>query len=1054
MKKNLFSKLLALFLSGTMLIGVGCKDYDDDIDDINKKIESLETGKLAPLEQQLASLQTTVSSLESAKTALEADIAKIEGQIADLTEQAADGSALEKLEQELADAIKAHEALEESINDVKDYCNDNFLKTADAVKTYATITSVADAVALAQGLKTYTTDQAISKAISDAKDAAIAAAGTAASSAFQGRFDAALDAALSGEAGKEGKIHEAIRTAIANYDATVHQCLTDALAENGTITKAIAEALSDAKTDLTAELQKWVSKRLTSLQLIPESYVNGIEAIDLASYAYTELTIKPNTAKNDEEIILGDPTTTQSQSVTIRYHVAPAGIEKEDILEPAFVFESAATRAAYDVEVLKVTDYAVADDELAVTAVKNQGVEIPADDAKKIITAALKVGIAHAADKEESAFVYSDYARLCETTVAPKIARLFDRSESGKDGYVCTNGDHRHFRKTFGAAVKNAPAIAQTYNKAIDLTAMVTGCYEDEEGEAHELTKETLAAAGLEFRFEVPQLKYTLGNNEANQQDFAYVTEDKESGHALLKSKLPVTEKDNAASVDKTPIVRVTLVDVNNANAIADVRYFKIRWDKTVQEGMEIEIPAFPYTVNCNDFTINFTWKDMVENVLAALNDGAGMSQKEFSDIYADATSTFSLGTGTVSFDANVPESAAAFTWTVTPAQIGTVIDIAGNQILTEKTATLTIEPQDPYQGTLIFKLTIDLKLPEMPAINGYRAGINWHSNYDLAYVWPVQYATTGAEPTVTYNYELNQLFSDDIVMKNLLPCGKWDIQFARDQKVNDNVYAPVLLKEPALDGNQAGYSLKTVGGTTAVTITISKDGKNSENKNNWFAGDPNGDKYTKDGLTYYKSFANDIAFRVDHNDAGIAYVENEEDATMKVWARLNDWNTFEVTEFDLHIVKPLVITYNGVNGSFTDFVQGGSKVNAANAFSIKDCFGETVAKTPAAALALWNYYDVKGVDWKLAEAKVNIVGGAIDNTLTDSEADMKKMELASVFFKSNETLSKSGDNLVFKNFRGVPIEKTVKLYIPVSIAHKWGVEKRVVVIPVNPKQN
>ena len=38
---NLFRKFLALFLTGTMLAGVGCKDYYDDIDDINKKIDDL-----------------------------------------------------------------------------------------------------------------------------------------------------------------------------------------------------------------------------------------------------------------------------------------------------------------------------------------------------------------------------------------------------------------------------------------------------------------------------------------------------------------------------------------------------------------------------------------------------------------------------------------------------------------------------------------------------------------------------------------------------------------------------------------------------------------------------------------------------------------------------------------------------------------------------------------------------------------------------------------------------------------------------------------------------
>ena len=43
MKKNLFRKFLALFLTGTMLAGVGCKDYDDDIDKLNNRVDGLET---------------------------------------------------------------------------------------------------------------------------------------------------------------------------------------------------------------------------------------------------------------------------------------------------------------------------------------------------------------------------------------------------------------------------------------------------------------------------------------------------------------------------------------------------------------------------------------------------------------------------------------------------------------------------------------------------------------------------------------------------------------------------------------------------------------------------------------------------------------------------------------------------------------------------------------------------------------------------------------------------------------------------------------------------
>ena len=36
-----------------MLAGVGCKDYDDDINKINDRIDELTTGKIADIESQL-----------------------------------------------------------------------------------------------------------------------------------------------------------------------------------------------------------------------------------------------------------------------------------------------------------------------------------------------------------------------------------------------------------------------------------------------------------------------------------------------------------------------------------------------------------------------------------------------------------------------------------------------------------------------------------------------------------------------------------------------------------------------------------------------------------------------------------------------------------------------------------------------------------------------------------------------------------------------------------------------------------------------------------------
>ena len=63
MKKNLFTKPLALLLSGAMLVGVGCKDYDDDIDNINNRLDGLEED-VVQLQKDVVSLQATQDEFE------------------------------------------------------------------------------------------------------------------------------------------------------------------------------------------------------------------------------------------------------------------------------------------------------------------------------------------------------------------------------------------------------------------------------------------------------------------------------------------------------------------------------------------------------------------------------------------------------------------------------------------------------------------------------------------------------------------------------------------------------------------------------------------------------------------------------------------------------------------------------------------------------------------------------------------------------------------------------------------------------------------------------
>ena len=63
MKIN-FSNLAKLFLAGVCFVAVGCTDYGQDIENLNNRINALETETIAPL---AADLEAVMKLLEGAK---------------------------------------------------------------------------------------------------------------------------------------------------------------------------------------------------------------------------------------------------------------------------------------------------------------------------------------------------------------------------------------------------------------------------------------------------------------------------------------------------------------------------------------------------------------------------------------------------------------------------------------------------------------------------------------------------------------------------------------------------------------------------------------------------------------------------------------------------------------------------------------------------------------------------------------------------------------------------------------------------------------------------
>lgn len=173
MKKTL--RLVAVFaLMGATLAYTGCTDYSKDFDDINNRIEALESGKLKSVEEQVAGLKSTVASLEDAKS-------KAEAAIAELQKNSATAADLKALEAKLDAAVKdaASKAAVEDLKSKIEKLEADLAKYAKVETLNAEVEKLNKAIADAKALteKEFATVNDKIKAITDWQVEAVAKLG-------------------------------------------------------------------------------------------------------------------------------------------------------------------------------------------------------------------------------------------------------------------------------------------------------------------------------------------------------------------------------------------------------------------------------------------------------------------------------------------------------------------------------------------------------------------------------------------------------------------------------------------------------------------------------------------------------------------------------------------------------------------------------------------------------------------------------------------------------------------------------------------------------------
>ena len=225
MNKRFLSTLLtgAIFLAATSMF-VSCKDYDDDIKNLQAQIDK------AALKSEVEALQATLSQVQ-ANAATKAELAAAKSELAADIKKAQEtaDAAGQKAAQAISDAAKAQSA-------------------ADAAQSFAeTVKLTADAaLALAKAAATKddlaTAKKELTDLITDAQETADAALALAQAAATKADFDAAVEKLTKAAADAQATADEALKIA----KAAATKADFDAAVEKLTKAAADAQAAADA----------------------------------------------------------------------------------------------------------------------------------------------------------------------------------------------------------------------------------------------------------------------------------------------------------------------------------------------------------------------------------------------------------------------------------------------------------------------------------------------------------------------------------------------------------------------------------------------------------------------------------------------------------------------------------------------------------------------------------------------------------------------------------------------------------------------------------------
>ena len=764
------------------------------------------------------------------------------------------------------------------------------------------------------------------------------------------------------------------------------------------------------------------------------AYVGGVPAIRISSFEYKALSAGA-TKDSKAEIWTEGAAKVVNPETYAYYHVNPANASEEQLKNLIFALEANGdfikSRANASADFAAKPEFVEFKDGILKVKVNVTGTPATAE---KITTVALQ------AQRKNGETVTSDYVTIFKKDMDPLY--LADVEKINRS----TPEDYHYRRGTVGISVKDTEAGAKVknslvwsedaqkkevvdtvvaYNGQLDLSTFVgvhqkssTGC---------SVVKD-LTPLGMSIKYEVVK-NYILGDNKTDQKDFVTVTED-----GIVTPK--VFNTTGQAAIDRTPIVRVSLMNGSN---VVQVAYVKIK----IVKPSEIKPAKDPIPLTVDEFKFvcgqDGNSETTVEQINVQLYNKLGMSKNEFHKAYPYFTDCAHVKADVGTVKAK-PEADAEggmtylYTWTIKNEDLWKHAgEEVSNEIVFKNAAT---NATDSVVVVLKSKIKGVKKTYNVWKTKGeVPAGENAH--YYAEY-WNAtkEYAKLNVQTPNESETDANKCL---LVSDLNAPFYNKDGQLYLDESITNLQYF-------FCTGTDGVAAIKDINGTK-VTFTVSADGLELH------ASAKVGD------VTY----TNELIATINNTEATGVYdvkrknsiVLNKESELAKYLLNTNKLYTFigakanvcgeptkEVSitfdgkdHFQANFIRPINITTNA-NDNFIDGVDFGEK---GSFITIEDLISPSDWRIDAKTgknrlfkdhMTYWDFYGPFTVEALIDEAKCDLNGELQDvpATIVLAQSDATSMGGAN---------SKYGF-ITYRN-NGAGVQNAFNLYVPVKVKYGWG---------------